>query len=283
MGRTEFEKIKKKYKFQTAKTNITERFRFGPSRVYESTMKVKLQLNMENKQLIVWFFVIDGEVPILLGNDILEKIGAKIDLKHKALEINEMGVKVPLLKSSGGHFILPLAKLVAKKDETCIKKKEDEPLEDVEGAEADAVMIIAFARMNTKEDLQELHNQIGHKVFVEIGLKKCEEEKIMKVHRYFGHRSGRRIWELFAKAGKMKGKRRLILDLIDKCKVCSKMKKSPPRPKVGLPVAYDFNQVVAMDLSIVNKDKGEYILWLVDTFSKLIKGKYIRKKIHQLL
>ena len=76
----------------------------------------------------------------------------------------------------------------------------------------------------------------------------------------------------------MKGKRRLILDLIDKCKVCSKMKKSPPRPKVGLPVAYDFNQVVAMDLSIVNKDKGEYILWLVDTFSKLIKGKYIRNK-----
>ena len=63
-------------------------------------------------------------------------------------------------------------------------------------------MNIAFARINNKEDLQKLHNQIGHKVFVEIGLKKCEEEKIKKVHRYCGHRSSRRIWELFAKAGK---------------------------------------------------------------------------------
>ena len=44
MGRTEFEKIKKRFKFQTAKTNITEKFRFGPSRVYESTLKVKLPL-----------------------------------------------------------------------------------------------------------------------------------------------------------------------------------------------------------------------------------------------
>ena len=87
-------------------------------------MKVKLRLNLENKQLIVWFFVIDGKVPILLGNDILEKIGAKIDLKHKALEINEMGIKVPLLKSSGGHFIfiLPLKNLLSKKNETRIKK-----------------------------------------------------------------------------------------------------------------------------------------------------------------
>ena len=93
MGRTEFEKVKKRFHFQTSKTDVTEKFRFGPSKVYESTMKVKLRLNIENEQLVVWFFVIDGEVPILLGNDVLEKIGAKIDLKHKALELDEMRIR----------------------------------------------------------------------------------------------------------------------------------------------------------------------------------------------
>ena len=56
------------------------------------------------------------------------------------------------------------------------------------------------------------------------------------------------------------------------------MKKAPPRPKVGLPVANDFNEVVGMDLKVLDKNKGEYILWMVDLFSKLIKGKFIRDK-----
>ena len=47
MGRTEFEKVKKRFHFQTSKTDVTEKFRFGPSKVYESTMKVKLQLTQD--------------------------------------------------------------------------------------------------------------------------------------------------------------------------------------------------------------------------------------------
>ena len=93
---------------------------------------------------------------------------------------------------------------------------------------------------------------------------------------------GLRIWELFAKANKLKGKKKAVLDMIDKCKICSEIKKAPSRPKVGLPVANDFNQIVGLDLKIVDKKKGIYILWIVDLFSKLIKGKLIRdKKNHQ--
>ena len=56
------------------------------------------------------------------------------------------------------------------------------------------------------------------------------------------------------------------------------MKKSPPRPKVGIPVANDYNEVVGLDLKVVNKNKCEYILWMVDLFSKMIKGKFIKDK-----
>ena len=66
--------------------------------------------------------------------------------------------------------------------------------------------------------------------------------------------------------------------MINNCKTCSQHKKAPPRPKVGLPVANNFNEVVGLDLKVLNKAKGEYILWIVDLFSKLIKGQYIRNK-----
>ena len=133
---------------------------------------------------------------------------------------------------------------------------------------------------NTEDfnDMEALHNEIGHQTFVSLSMTEDEEAQVKKVHRYFGHRSGRRTWELFAKADKLKGKRKAVMDMIEKCKICSEMKKSPPRPKVGLPVANDFNEVVGLDLKVVKKNKNEYILWMVDLFSKLIKGKFIRNK-----
>ena len=87
-------------------------------------------------------------------------------------------------------------------------------------------MSVLFSQLNDIEELKKLHDEVGHQVFVEIGLKQDEEAKVMKVHRYFGHRSGRRIWELFAKAGKLPGKKKLVLDLIDNCETCSKLKKA---------------------------------------------------------
>ena len=108
--------------------------------------------------------------------------------------------------------------------------------------------------------------------------KENEKSQLIKAHKYFGHRSGRRIWELFAKSGRLKGKKQVALDIIDKCKVCAQFKKSPPRPKVGLPVSNDFNEVVGLDLKVLDKEKGHYILWIVDLFSKFIKGVYLKDK-----
>ena len=286
MGRSEFEKIKKEHKYLLTRTRNTERFKFGPSRTYDANIKVKLKLILNDKFVDAWFYVVDGEVPILLGNDVLEPLGAKIDIGKRLLEIGTKNLNnIPIIKSSGGHFVLPLHGLVPKKEKNAQVDVNvpdddhiDEAKENVIDEEAEAVMTVLFSQYNEYGGLKKLHDEVGHKVFVEVGLRNDEEAKVMKVHRYFGHRSGRRVWELFAKARKLPGKRKQILEIIDNCETCSKMKKAPPRPKVGLPVSNDFNQVVAMDLKVVDKAKGHYILWLVDTFSKLIKGKYIKDK-----
>ena len=107
-------------------------------------------------------------------------------------------------------------------------------------------------------------------------LEEDEEKEVHKVHRYFGHRHGRKVWELFAKAGRLKGKKEAVMKLLENCNTCKQLKKTPPRPRIGMPVANSFNEVVGLDLKIL--PNGQSILWMVDLFSKVIKGKLISDK-----
>ena len=117
----------------------------------------------------------------------------------------------------------------------------------------------------------------------ETELSEQEKQEILKLHRYFAHRSGQKLWEnLFKPAGTFKGKKRMVLEFLGKCKVCRKFRRTPSRPKVGLPKARDANEVVSMDLKIFQKDEKKKkqigILYLHDEFTKLIKGLVINDK-----
>ena len=112
-------------------------------------------------------------------------------------------------------------------------------------------------------------------------LTKEEKKDILKLHKYFAHRSGKKLWEnLFQPSGRLKGKKKLVFEFLDKCEVCSRHKRTPSRPKVGLPKAKDINDVVSMDLKIMKKsgNKEVAILYLHDEFSKMIKGQVINDK-----
>lgn len=112
-------------------------------------------------------------------------------------------------------------------------------------------------------------------------LTETEKKEVLKLHRYFAHRSGRKLWEnLFQPAGKLKGKKNLVMAFLDQCDVCRKYRRTPSRPKVGLPKAKDVNEVVSLDLKILKKSgkKEIGILYIHDEFSKLIKGKVINDK-----
>ena len=64
--------------------------------------------------------------------------------------------------------------------------------------EADAIMIILMVQSEDEESLKLFHDQVGHSVFVALALTNDENDHVDKVHRYFGHRSERRIWDLFS-------------------------------------------------------------------------------------
>ena len=190
-------------------------------------------------------------------------------------------------KTSGGHFVIPVKNAYeggeGSIDKYCDITKTDtsEHLEtgrddNIGGNEADAVMLVMLSECKTNEDVASMHELVGHSNFVTMALEKDEEKEVQKIHRYFGHKSSRKTWELFAKAGKLKGKKKAVIDLLDKCKICCELRKTPPRPKVGMPAANTFNEVVGLDLKVLGN--GKYILWIVDMFSKVLKGHYIESK-----
>ena len=63
--------------------------------------------------------------------------------------------------------------------------------------------------------------------------------------------------------------------MVNDCKVCKKFSKSVAKPRVTLPKATSFNEVVTFDL----KEFGsKYILWMIDSFSRFMQGKLLSNK-----
>ena len=97
-------------------------------------------------------------------------------------------MEVPLIYTKGGHFVITM-RSISGADSNNIK-----------GEEADAVMWMIFEHSDS-ESIKKIHDEIGHTTFVNIALNDDEEAHVKKVHRYFGHRSGRRVWDIFTKVG----------------------------------------------------------------------------------
>ena len=86
----------------------SEKFRFGPSRTYDSWLKVEIPLDFDGVEIDASFFVVDGDVPILIGNDLLKPLGAIIYTETGVLQFSKLGVQIAMTETRGGHFVVPV-------------------------------------------------------------------------------------------------------------------------------------------------------------------------------
>ena len=88
------------------------------------------------------------------------------------------------------------------------------------------------------------------------------EKQIHKLHKQFAHPAPNRLKQLIKNSGTNEKK---VDDMIDKitsnCDTCKRYKKAPPRPVVGMPLASEFNETVAMDIKFI---RNIPILHLID-------------------
>ena len=133
----------------------------------------------------------------------------------KEFEFKKLGKRVNMLKTSGGHYVIPL---VVKKEPSIVdsfenfdnianrEKNVNDDLTDndkqhevhdndnnVKDIEADAVMLVLLADCKDDKDLWKLNDIMGHSNFITMMLDDGESKEIEKVHRYFGHKSGRKV------------------------------------------------------------------------------------------
>ena len=97
-----------------------------------------------------------------------------------------------------------------------------------------------------------------------------------KLHKQFGHPRGNKLIELVKQSGRNDKK---LLDAIEKvsleCQVCKKFKKPPNRPVVAMPMARNFNDMMATDLKVWG---SRYFLVMIDVATRYCLAVVINNK-----
>merc|ERR1712243_403547 len=131
----------------------------------------------------------------------------------------------------------------------------------------------------------------GNHVALEIEKRDLKEEQILftnesevmntfkairKVHEVTNHKSAEQLLKHYRRANLIGPNTvKLIKQVVRDCKICQKFGRSMVKPKIALPNASSFNEVVTLDL----KQFGDkYVLWCIDSFTRFIQGKLLRNK-----
>lgn len=215
-----------------------ERFKFGPSKIYTSENSHEIEVEIGKLKTTIKVSVVNADIPLLLGLDYQRLWGIVMDIANRTLYIKATKETFSIKGTRTNHWTLPIQK----------------------------------------------HNilQQAHKLVLYADILDMENSNlwkhIKKVHKNLAHKSEKQLLLLFNMAGKSDIRlRKIIREVVEKCDVCNKFKKTPPRPKVAMAKATSPNEVVSLDLKEQRKE-GKHILYCVDEFSGYIIAEVIPNK-----
>lgn len=109
-------------------------------------------------------------------------------------------------------------------------------------------------------------------------LSSAEEHKIpMKLHRQFGHASVDKLQRLLASSGNKDAECSVILEkIVSECETSQRYSKTKPKPAVGLPLASQYYETVAVDLHEL--EPGVWYLHIIDQFTRFSAGSILITK-----
>ena len=68
----------------------------------------------------------------------------------------------------------------------------------------------------------------------------------------------------------------IVMDIGEQCETCQKLKRPPPKPAVGFPLATKFNETVAVDLHQL--ENNLWYLHIIDEFSRFSTACILKNK-----
>ena len=191
--------------------------------------------------------IVEADIPMLLSKTAMKNAKMVIHMDQDYAEV--LGKTISLNTTSAGHYVIPLLKRRAK------SKVEDDHILEIED-----VLAVDLKSVSSEEKEKTLH----------------------KLHKQFGHRPKDSFITLLKNANAWTpDMHQIITKIIEGCEGCIKRKRNPDRPTVAMPMASEFNQKVAIDLSFY---QGTPILHMIDMYSRLtISAKLNRKKPSEVI
>ena len=216
-------------------------FKFGGGEKRKSKCLLEFPCNLGGKNIKLRAEVIDAELPLLLGNNSLEKAEAVLHIGKKKELFGEV---LDMAKTDSGHYSLSIK-----------SQPEDEVIDpnDVK------CLVTESADELTDAELKKIHHTLGHN----------SAEKLAKL-----------IMNAKRTSNKAETVRRLE-KIKEECQGCRRNPKRKPKPKVACPRASKFNEIVTLDLNDYKDPKNEnnrYIFYIIDMFSRLTVGVFIPDK-----
>ena len=233
----------------SVQTAASERvFKFGGGEKRKSKGIIILPCSIGGKNIKLKTEIVEAEFPLLLGNTFLKRASAVLFIGEEKARILES--EVSMKETCTGHFAIKI----------CL------PLE---GAE--------FVTVQDAQSAQ-AEKQI-HECLV-ASTDKLSYKDIVKLHQIFGHVSVSKLEKLISNSNKMSDEVKGFLQEVEmNCESCKVNQKAKPRPVVSLPRASQFNQIVTVDLKQYKNNDDNYILYLVDMFTRLTVGVFIPRKL----
>lgn len=245
------EEYLKKNQFGKGQVNVkrieTKKFKFGPSKVYECHKVFEVPLIIKGKKngtefsrLRVQIHAVEANIPFLCSKEQLQKWSASQDY--------ERGKEKLVIRSLVPNLEIDL--ITTKGNHLAVVLETNK-----ECSEEEIVMFVK--KLESNKEISEY-------------------KRVKRVHLVSGHKGETQLLHLFTLARVVTNRtKKIIKKVVSECIPCQKYKKSLGIPKVAIPTVTEFNQKVTVDLKQVKED---YILWMVDAFTKLISRVVLKNK-----
>src|SRR5215469_15492313 len=236
LGRDELIKVKR------SQQNVEETYWFGNKEV-KVNRTLDLPVNWGIHKLYIRTGIANENIPWLLGNQVLKKMGAVLDLEKKILKMMNFGNKeLKIVEVGEGHIGLDMIEYKGN-NKIWLNTRNDSWVK---------------SEKEWKLGCEKLHLQFGHGSYDKL------KDMIEKTYR-----------ELREFKDNKEEKLKILKETCEKCKICQKFERTPSRLVVGMNVAEKFNEVLCVDIGELD---GEKFLVMVDWSTRYSQASWVRNK-----
>lgn len=235
-------------------------FKFGDGKVVYSNRKLKIPAKIGQTRCHIETEVVPASIPLLLSKASMKRAGTVLDMENDSAVMFSKPVKLDF--TSSGHYcvnIMDNEKKNIQSDDCVLVAVEDVTLEEQKNADVQSQCAEEILTISDKMSLAEKH------------------KILMKLHRQFGHASADRLQRLLTSSGNKDAECSVILEkIVSECGTCQRYSKTKPKPAVGLPLASQYNETVAVDLHEL--EPGVWYLHIIDQFTRFSAGSILTTK-----